>query len=232
LSRLGPFATTGVIASALVLFAPLALAQDALRGKRLYLDTTRLTGSPVRCVDCHGGLPRGLFGIGRAANDAEAVARALASIPQMTPLRGHLSTDEIADLASYIGNPEVPSPQLRVVTQAPSGSATSSGSDRIQFGTRRIGERSLPATVRLGNEGAIALQVDGGARIAGPDAGDYLIAADGCIAGKLLGAGHGCEILVVFRPAAGASGLRTAALHVDHEWVGATVAVALLGTAE
>jgi hypothetical protein len=216
----------------LALFAPLVLAQDALRGKRLYLDTARLTGSPVSCVDCHGGLPRGLFGIGRAASDPDAVARALASIPQMTPLRGRLSPDDMADLARYIGNPEVPSPLLRVVTQAPAGSATSPGSDRLQFGTARMGARSPPATVRLGNEGAIALRLDGAARITGPDAGDYLIAADGCAAGMLLGPGQGCGIVVVFRPAAGAAGPRTAALQVDHEWVGATVAVALLGTAE
>jgi mono/diheme cytochrome c family protein len=232
LSRVGLVASTGVIASVLALCAPLVLAQDALRGKRLYLDTTRLTGSPVSCVDCHGGLPRGLFGIGRAANDPDAVARALASIPQMTPLRGRLSPDDIADLASYIGNPEVPSPLLRVLTQAPAGSAISSGSDRLQFGVSRTGARSPPATVRLSNEGAIALRLDGAVRIAGPDAGDYLIAADGCTAGKLLGPGHACEIVVVFRPAAGAAGFRTAALQVDHEWVGATVAVALLGTAE
>jgi len=92
--------------------------------------------------------------------------------------------------------------------------------------------RSPPAIVRLGNEGAIALRLDGAARIAGPDAGDYLIAAGGSTAGTLLGPGHGCAIVVVFPPATGAAGLRTAALHVDHEWVGATVAVALLAIAE
>ena len=203
-----------------------------MRGKRLYLDTARLTGSPVSCVDCHGGLPRGLFGIGRAANDPDSVARALSTIPQMTPLRGRLSADNIADLASYIGDPDVLSPLLRVIAQMPAGLATSPDSDRLQFGRARVGQRSLPATVRLRNEGAIALRLDGAPRIAGSDAGDYLIAIDGCAASALLGPGRWCEIAVVFQPTAGAPGLRTAALQFDHDWVGAMVAVALLGTAE
>jgi mono/diheme cytochrome c family protein len=228
----GSAATAVAFASALALAAPMVLAQDALRGKRLYLDTARLTGSPVSCVDCHGGLPRGFFGIGRAANDPESVARALSTIPQMTPLRGRLSVDNIADLASYIGNPEVPSPLLRVIAQAPASSSTLLDSDRVQFGGARVGQRSLPAKVRLGNEGAIALRLDGAARIAGANAGDYLIATDGCAAGMLLSPGRWCEIAVVFQPTPGASGLRTAALQVDHDWAGAIVAVALLGTAE
>ena len=222
-------ATAVALASALALAAPMVLAQDALRGKRLYLDTARLTGSPVSCVDCHGGLPRGLFGIGRAANDPDSVARALSTIPQMTPLRGRLSADNIADLAGYIGNPEVPSPSLRVIAPA---SAATLDSDRLQFGSVRVGQRSQPAIVRLGNAGAIALRLGGAARIAGFNAGDYLIATDGCVPGTLLGPGHSCEISVVFQPTAGASGLRTGALQVDHDWVGGMVAVALLGRVE
>ena len=232
LRRAGSAATAVAFASALGFAAPIVLAQDALRGKRLYLDTARLTGSLVSCVDCHGGLPGGLFGIGRAANDPESVSRALSTIPQMTPLRGRLSADNIADLAAFIGDPEVPSALLRVIAQAPAESATSPYSDRLQFGSVRVGQRSQPATLRLGNAGAIALRLGGSARIAGSNAGDYLIATDGCPAGTLLGPGRWCEIAVVFQPTAGASGLRTAALQVDHDWVGAMVAVALLGTVE
>ena len=51
-------------------------AQDALRGKRVYLDTARLANASVSCVDCHLGLPPGLFGIGRAANNPAIVANA------------------------------------------------------------------------------------------------------------------------------------------------------------
>lgn len=232
LGRAGSSATALALASALALAAPIVLAQDSLRGKRLYLDTARLTGSPVSCVDCHGGLPGGLFGIGRAANDPDSVARALSAIPQMTPLRGRLSADNIADLASYIGSPEVASPLLRVIAQAPASSSPSLDSDRLQFGTARIGHRSPPATVRLRNDGAIALRLEGPARIAGANAGDYSIAAGGCAAGTLLSPGRWCEIAIVFQPTAGPTGLRTAALQVDHDWVGAMAAVALLGTAE
>jgi hypothetical protein len=79
-----------------LLVAAPADAQDALNGKRLYLDVSRVRGAGTNCVDCHGGLPGGLFGIGRAANDAAAVERAIGAIPQMTPLRGRLSARDYA----------------------------------------------------------------------------------------------------------------------------------------
>ena len=232
LNHAGALANAVAFASALALASPSVVAQDALRGKRLYLDTARLTGSPVSCVDCHGGLPRGLFGIGRAANDPDSVARALSTIPQMTPLRGRLSAENIADLATYIGNPEVLSPLLRVSSRASGASATTSDSDRLLFGSTRVGQRAPSAVVRLANEGEIAMRLSSAARITGLDAGDYLIATDGCAVVTLMEPGRWCEIEVVFQPTVGASGLRAAALHIDHDWVGAMVAIALLGTAE
>lgn len=217
------------LASALALIPPSVCAQDPLRGKRLYLDTARMTGSPVSCVDCHGGMPRGLFGIGRAADDAHAVARALSSVPQMIPLRGRLSASDVADVASYLARPDVQSPSLKVVAKAPAVAATT---DRLAFGSTRPGQRSIAATVRLVNEGVLAMGLESAARIVGPDAADFLIASASCGSGTRLGPGGACEMAVLFQPTPGRSGLRTAALQVDHDWVGAMVGVALLGTAE
>jgi len=206
-----------------------ASAQDALRGKRFYLDTARLTGASVSCVDCHRALPPGLFGIGRAANNPSIVFNALNTIPQMAPLRGRLAANDIADLAAYIGNPGVPSPTLRVSARS-SGGADST--DRIDFGTVLLGQISARGTVRLANDGALPLQLTSGVRIVGPHNAEYALADSSCAASAVLTPGQSCAIEVTFAPAPGGAGLRTAALQIDHDWVGGTTAVALLGTAE
>lgn len=206
-----------------------AAGQDALRGKRLYLDTARLVGATVSCVDCHRALPPGLFGIGRAANNPAIVANALNTIPQMTPLRGRLTDEQIADVAAYIGNPSVPSPSLQVSTRSPTGA---SGTDRVDFGTLPSGQMSQPATVQLRNDGALPLQLISGARIVGPQAAEFAIVSATCASAALLDAAQSCDIGLIFQPAAGAAGLRAAAVQIDHDWIGGVAAAALLGTAE
>lgn len=204
-------------------------AQDALRGKRVYLDTARLINASVSCVDCHRALPPGLFGIGRAANNPVIVANALNTIPQMTPLRGRLSAQDIADVAAYIGNPGVPSPALRVSAQSPAG--TESG-DRLDFGAVLPNQTSARGTVRLVNDGALPLQLTSSVRIVGSNMAEYAVADNSCAASLMLGPGQSCEIGITFRPSPGSAGLRTAAVQADHDWVGGTAAIALLGTAE
>jgi len=206
-----------------------AAAQDALRGKRVYLDTARLVNASVSCVDCHRALPPGLFGIGRAANNPAIVANALNTIPQMTPLRGRLSAQDIADVAAYIGNPGVPSPTLRISARSPAG--TESG-DRLDFGAVLPSQTSARGTVRFSNDGALPLQLTSNVRIVGPHMPEYAVADSSCAASVTLAAGQTCEIGITFRPASGSAGLRSAAVQADHDWVGGTVAIALLGTAE
>jgi hypothetical protein len=206
-----------------------AAAQDALRGKRFYLDTARLTGASVSCVDCHRGLPPGLFGIGRAANNPGTIANAVNTIPQMTPLRGRLAADDIADLAAYIGNPDVPSPTLRVSAQSSGGTESS---DRLDFGAVLLGETSARGIVRLANDGALPIQLTSNVRIVGPHAAEYVLADSSCATMTALGFGQSCEIGIIFRPTPGNAGLRSGAAQIDHDWVGGTAAVALLGTAE
>jgi hypothetical protein len=206
-----------------------ASAQDALRGKRLYLDTARLIGASVSCVDCHRGLPPGLFGIGRAANNPGSIANALNTIPQMTPLRGRLAADDVANLAAYIGNPSVPSPSLRVSARSPGGAESS---DRLDFGAVLPGQTSARGIVRLANDGALPIQLTSNVRIVGQQAAEYTLADSGCATAAALGPAQSCEIGIIFRPTPGSMGSRSAAAQVDHDWVGGTAAVALLGTAE
>lgn len=202
-------------------------AQDALRGKRLYLDAARMVGSGVSCVDCHGGFPPGLFGIARAANDPSAVERAVKSIPQMTPLRGRLAAADYADLAAYLGNPGVPSPALRSAT---SGPATTGSTERFDFGVLATGSQSATSRWHVINDGSLGVQLTAAPVLRGPHPNDFVVAASTCVAGQSLPAGGSCSLDVAFRPA-GEPGSRTAALAIAHDWVGAEIAVALLGQA-
>jgi cytochrome c553 len=201
-----------VVGLVLVFMTP-AAAQDALRGKRLYLDTARVTGATVSCVDCHRALPPGSFGIGRAANNPAIVANALNAIPQMTPLRGRLTATDITDLAAYIGNPSVPSPVLKVSTRAPSGAESI---DRIDFGAIPTGQSSARGVVRLTNDGALALVLSSNVRIVGPHAAEYKLADSRCTTAAL-GPAQSCEIGITFRPVAGGAGLRSGAAQIDHD---------------
>jgi hypothetical protein len=215
----------GLAASVLLLPAA-ASAQDALAGKRLYLDAARIRGAGVSCVDCHGGLPGGAFGIGRAANDAAAVERAVNSIPQMTPLRGRLAGSDFADLAAYIGRPSVPSPLLRSATSG----GVSTTAERIDFGTVAAAAASQPGRWILVNDGSVALTLMGPPTLRGNHIADFRIIATDCAAGLALPGGATCSVTIEFRPLAGA-GSRQAAVAIAHDWVNGEVALALTGEA-
>jgi mono/diheme cytochrome c family protein len=221
-----PVFLRGAAAALMALVVPTeSLAQDALHGKRIYLDAARVRGSGVSCVDCHGGLPGGLFGIGRAANDAAAVERAVNAVPQMTPLRGRLSAQDYADLAAYIGNPAVPSPALRSVI---SGPAATSSADRLDFGVVSRNGQSAASRWHIVNEGSVGLTVTGAPQLRGNHPQDFVITASDCSVGQILVAGASCSVDLAFRPLDGVDA-RQAAVAVPHDWVGGEVAVALAG---
>lgn len=216
----------------LVLIALLATgpasAQDALRGKRLYLDAARIVGSGVSCVDCHGGLPGGLFGIGRAADDPALIENAVNSIPQMTPLRGRLAAADVADLAAYIGNPAVPSPQVQLTTRLPGGEA--GPADRIDFGELEVDESTAVATLQITNTGLVAFAITAAPDVAGASAAEFSIESTDCGAGEIVAPAQSCRCELRFRPV-GVAGARTARVGVAHDWVHGIAAVALLGSA-
>ncbi|MBM3561338.1 MAG: hypothetical protein FJX53_15990 [Alphaproteobacteria bacterium] len=207
--------------------ASTACAQDALRGKMLYHDIGQRSGAGVSCIDCHGGFPGALHGIGRAAGMPAAIEQALATIHQMAPLRGRVTHADMADLAAYLARPDVPSPDLRTGTIGPDGGFTPT--ERVNFapGTEPGAEAS--ATIRLANAGAIAVRLGSGPILAGPDAAQFAITASDCTAGRELAFGQACSVSVAFRPRGEGGGLRTASLGMEHDWLRGGTYLALIG---
>jgi len=206
--------------------AGFATAQDALRGKRLYLDGGRITGSGVSCVDCHGDVVGSAFGLGRAANNPDAIDYAINAIPQMARSRGRYTTQDLADLAAYIGNPGVASPDLRLVTSGTAASAFTA--ERLDFGALAPGSVSAPSTVRLVNVGQLPLRLVAAPALAGAEPAQFELRSTDCRSGLELQGQQGCDVALAFRPA-GEPGLRAAAVGVAHDWVGGQVNVALIG---
>lgn len=217
-----------LLAALLIAVASSAHAQDALRGKRLYLDADRLVGSGVSCVDCHGGLPGGAFGIGKAANAPTIIERAVASIAPMAPFRTRLSAQDYADLAAFIGNPGVPSPDLRLTTTAPTGGTAAA--DRIDFGTVATGASSAVGSLQLVNLGQLPMQLTSAPRIVGDGSTEFVIVGSDCQAPVSLQPQQACRVDLAFRPLSG-TGSRSAAVQIDHDWVEGLAALALLGNA-
>jgi mono/diheme cytochrome c family protein len=202
-----------------------AEAQSSLAGKRLYLDAGSLRDTGVSCVDCHGGYPPGLFGIGRAANLPAAVEAAVNTIPQMEPLRGRLGAADYADLAAYLGDPSVPSPQVRVRLAGGTGSPLS----LLDFGEVAPGAEAV-RTVLFENAGTVSLQVLTTWVIDGTDAGDFSLRDETCAATAALAPGASCQVAIGFAPRSG-PGRRSARARIEHDWVRSPAALALRGDA-
>ena len=210
----------------LALAATGAWAQDALRGKRLYHDVGQTSGAGVSCIDCHGGVPGALHGLGKAANNPAAIDYALNAIQQMMPLRGRLSTQDMADIAAYVGTPGIPSPEPRLANTGPAASRWST--ERLEFPIAVSGSISAESTVELTNAGAVPLQILSAPVLDGPDAAQFTIVASNCAAGMLLAKQQSCSMAIAFQPR-GSSGLRTASARIGHDWIRGGIHVALIG---
>lgn len=206
-----------------VFFPQATLGQDALRGKRLYLDGGRINGSGLSCVDCHGGIPGALHGLGKAAHNPAAIEYALGSVSQMTPLRGRLSPGDIADLAAYIGEPAVPSPELKLSVQDAAG--VTPGRERMELHAA-AGESSSGVLV-LSNAGKLPLRWLSAPFINGPGSDGFHIVSTDCSEGAELAPQQNCSVQVGFRGQPRT--LSTAALGIRHDWLGVGVYVALIG---
>jgi len=124
-----------VVALVLALLVPLAAAQDAARGARLYADTARLTGKPVAaCAACHADvrtLRQLIVNRGGHLEDAQALARWLDAVlagaqpgaaNAKAQYRGVLKPRDVRDLAAYIVEARraaAATPALAVVGAAP-----------------------------------------------------------------------------------------------------------------
>ncbi len=96
----------------------------------------------------------------------------------------------------------------------------------IDFGAQPEGSASSVQTVTLTNTGGIALAPTATA-IGGANAGDFIIASDGCT-GKQQNSGARCDVKLVFTPSA--LGDRAATLTVNANVQGGKLSAALTGT--
>jgi mono/diheme cytochrome c family protein len=220
----------GLAASAFLvagLLAGAASAQSALDGKRLYHDVGRMRGAGVSCVDCHGGMPGGLHGIGRAAGDRLAVEYAIGAIRQMEPLRGRVTAQDMADIAAYLAAPDVAGPDLRLSSDGPAASPY--GGERLEFAETSPGSASPPSTIRLSNAGGIPFRLLSAPKISGVAADDFRLIATDCHAATALAPQQSCTIAVAFDPRGDAPGLRAASVGLEHDWIRGGVNIALIG---
>ena len=140
--------------------------------------------------------------------------------------RGRYSAQNFLDLAAFIGNPLVPSPDLRLQTRGQAASAFSN--ERLDFGALQDVATSSTSVVRIENQGQVAVRLGSAPIIAGDHAAHFEAIANDCKADRVLQLGEGCEISIVFR-AVGGAGARSASVYVSHDWIGGRISVALLG---
>jgi hypothetical protein len=209
---------------------PAATNEDpsGLRGKQLYLDGGRMVGTGVSCVDCHGDVIGSAFALGKAANNPAAIDYAINAVPQMARSRVRYTAQDLQDLATFIGNPSTPSPDLRLETRG--AAANSFSAERLDFGGQLASTTSATSTVRMVNVGQLGIRILGLPTITGTDSSQFELVASDCDSGLVLQTLQSCDISVNFR-AAGTAGLRTASIYVAHDWIRGGVNVALIGTA-
>lgn len=160
-----------------------AQAQDAARGRDLYLDAAAVKGQPgaPSCVQCHGLPPdRKLVG----ASPAQLTG-AFASVVAMGPFALLLDARDIADLSAYLAQPEaVDTPLPRVQPSL------------LQFAAVP-GSASPPLTLEVENAGRATLRLDPAQplQLSG-SAAAFRVDTTSCLPGTALAPGARCEVLL------------------------------------
>ncbi|MYM69184.1 choice-of-anchor D domain-containing protein [Pseudoduganella sp. FT55W] len=196
---------------------PTAHAADALNGKSLYLNGPVSGGAS--CASCHGPTPaNNVNGILAAANQPSVISSAFAANRggMGSLFNGKFSAAELADLAAFIGNPNV--------TAAPAASLAPA---TLTFNGANIGVTSAPLAATLTNTGNAALNI-GTISIGGAAAADFARSGGSCANGASIAAGASCTVQASFTPTA--AGARAATLTITHNATGGSSAVALNGT--
>ncbi|MFZ6647149.1 choice-of-anchor D domain-containing protein [Undibacterium sp. TJN25] len=198
--------------------APAAHAADALNGKSIFLNGPP-AGGPA-CASCHGPSPaNNVNGILAAANNPTVISNAFAqNLGGMGSLfNGKLNASQIADLAAFIGNPNV--------TAAPAATVSPS---TLTFSGTTLGQTSGALEATLSNSGSAALNI-GSLSITGSAAGDFLFVGGGtCANGGAVAAGASCTIHAAFKPTV--VGARAASISITHNATGGSSTIALNGT--
>jgi uncharacterized protein (TIGR03382 family) len=195
-----------------------AHAADALHGKTLYLNGP--SGGGTACARCHTASPSAnVSKILSAANNPAAISGAMAANKggMGNIYNGKLSEVDLADIAAFIGNPDVSA-----------GPAASLNPASLAFGSTLLGQASAALAATLANTGSGTLAIDT-IGITGAAAADFGVAGGTCAPGATLAAGANCTVLVSFKP--GTAGTRSATLAVAHNGTGGSSSVALSGSA-
>jgi cytochrome c553 len=190
---------------------------DALNGKSLYLNGPVSGGAT--CASCHGATPaNNVNGILAAANQPSVISNAFAANRggMGSLFNGKFSAAELADLAAFIGNPNV--------TAAPAASLAPA---TLTFSGANMGVTSAPLAATLTNTGNAALNI-GTISIGGAAAADFARTGGSCANGASIAAGASCTLQATFTPTV--SGARAATLTITHNATGGSSAVALNGT--
>ena len=203
---------------ALLLGAPVANSQDALRGKALYLNTN---GAPLSCGNaaCHGVDPtRDMNSIRDGANNAPQILDAIRSEPQMQFLSAYVSNQNALDIAAYIANPNVSA--VPAIAVAPTS---------VTFASTFVGSASAIAALTVSNSGTGNLVLSS-LNLSGTNAAEFRVETSStCRAGSTLAAGASCRVNLSFRPTT--TGAKSSALTIAHNAAGATSSVPLTGSA-
>jgi MYXO-CTERM domain-containing protein len=196
---------------------PAAYAADALNGKSLYLNGP--VGGGAQCSSCHGASPAAnVSGILAAANNPAVISAAFARNAggMGTLYNGKFSSADLADLAAFIGNPNVVA-----------GAVASLAPASLIFSGVTLGQSSAALSTTLSNTGSAALNI-GTLSIGGLAAGDFSLSGGSCINGASVAVGASCNVQITFTPTA--SGARAASLSITHNATGGSSTVALAGT--
>ncbi|MYM97729.1 choice-of-anchor D domain-containing protein [Duganella vulcania] len=194
-----------------------ANAADALNGKSLYLNGPVSGGAT--CASCHTASPaNNVNGILAAANQPSVIQNAIATNKggMGSLFNGKFSAAELADLAAFIGNPNV--------VAAPAASLAPAS---LTFSGTSIGQTAGPLSATLSNTGNAALNI-GTISLSGAAAGDFSVAGGSCANGGAVAAGASCTVQASFKPTA--AGARAASLTITHNATGGSSVVALSGT--
>jgi hypothetical protein len=180
---------------------------DALAGKSIY---------PGACLTCHTGTSNATdrFGkVGNGANNPGLINRAILNGTMTNSVLRALTAQQIADIAAYLGNPNVSA-------NAPIASATPTS---LAFAATALGATSSTKTVTLANTGNASL-----GPISFSVSGPFAMLPGTCKAGGSVAAGASCTVTVSFKPIA--VGAATGKLTFVHNATPATTEVALSGT--
>lgn len=180
---------------------------NALAGKAIY---------PADCLICHTGTSNATdrYGkVGNGANNPGLINLAILNGTMTNTVLRALTAQQIADIAAYLGNPDV-SPTAPIAAASPTS---------LAFASTTVGATSASKTVTLSNTGSAALGPIGFS-VSGP----FAVLPGTCKAGGSVAAGASCTVTVSFKPVA--AGAATGKLTFAHNATPTTTAVALSGT--